>query len=328
MKRRSPFRIVRPSQTSHSARAHDEQAARGLRHAQDRHATAWPYPLSRSLTSGIAVLVIVATIPLALWGNTSPTARFFASQSGEQPGVVSFDAAASSDVDGNIRQYSWDFGDGNGGMGVQLSHSYAQEGTYTVTLVVVDNVGASDIASQQVIVRSESAVVTDSHTAKHSSSASAIGSGDAEEESGLPTPVLIAIGVGVVLWLLWSKGSLERMSPRSFEKRVASRFAQDGWHAQVTPRSSDGGYDVSLERRGVHAIAECKKWTRPVGVDVVRKVYGVLRSHTASKAYIVTTSRYTRGAKDFARGKRSLELVDGERLKRWLDTSQKLENVQ
>jgi hypothetical protein len=322
------FRLARTSSARYSASACVEVSARRLRQAQKRHAVAWIRRVIKPLTFCVAVPAIVAAIPLALWGNSAPSARFDASQFGEEPGLVSFDATSSSDVDGSISQFSWDFGDGSGGMGRRVSHSYAQKGTYTVTLVVVDNVGASDMADQQVIVRSGSGLGVVSRTVPHSSSASAVGSGDTEETSGVPTPVLVAIGACVLLWLLWSKGSLDRMTPRNFEKRVASRFEQDGWHARVTPRSSDGGYDISLERKSVHAIAECKKWTKPVGVDVIRKVYGVLRAHPASKAYIVTTSRYTRGAKDFARGKRSLELVDGERLKRWLDTSQKLENVQ
>jgi PKD repeat protein len=57
--------------------------------------------------------------------------------------AVVFDGSASFDPDGGvITQYDWDFGDGNTGIGVAPSHTYAADGSYTVTLTVVDDEGA------------------------------------------------------------------------------------------------------------------------------------------------------------------------------------------
>jgi len=57
--------------------------------------------------------------------------------------AVVFDGSASFDPDGGvITQYDWDFGDGNTGIGVAPSHTYAADGLYTVTLTVVDDEGA------------------------------------------------------------------------------------------------------------------------------------------------------------------------------------------
>ena len=53
--------------------------------------------------------------------------------------VVYFDGSASSDKDGQIIQYSWDFGDGGSGNGVNPSHVYGNPGTYKVTLTVTDD---------------------------------------------------------------------------------------------------------------------------------------------------------------------------------------------
>jgi PKD repeat protein len=62
----------------------------------------------------------------------------------------SFDGGASSDPDGMIEAYSWDFGDGTSGSGQSVVHTYAQAATYTVTLTVTDNSGATAAASQAV----------------------------------------------------------------------------------------------------------------------------------------------------------------------------------
>lgn len=50
-----------------------------------------------------------------------------------------FDGSQSSDKDGFITKYEWDFGDGNVAEGISVSHNYQKSGTYTVKLIVTDN---------------------------------------------------------------------------------------------------------------------------------------------------------------------------------------------
>lgn len=64
--------------------------------------------------------------------------------------VCTFDASGSSDPDGSIVDWSWDFGDGTTGSGVTFNHSYASSGAYLVTLTVTDDAGASASTSQSV----------------------------------------------------------------------------------------------------------------------------------------------------------------------------------
>ncbi|HEU69045.1 MAG TPA: PKD domain-containing protein, partial [Candidatus Acetothermia bacterium] len=65
---------------------------------------------------------------------------------------ITFDARASTDPDGTIVGYSWDFGDGATGTGSQIQKRYSAAGTYTVTLTVTDNRGAMDTTARTVTV--------------------------------------------------------------------------------------------------------------------------------------------------------------------------------
>ncbi len=82
-------------------------------------------------------------------GSTSvdpyPTAAISASPtSGEVELTVSFDAGLSSDEDGTIKEYSWDFADGDVGNGDIVSHEFVSSGIYEVSLNVKDDDGFSD----------------------------------------------------------------------------------------------------------------------------------------------------------------------------------------
>jgi PKD repeat protein len=73
--------------------------------------------------------------------NQPPTARPGGPYVSETP--VTFDGSASSDPENQLPlAYAWNFGDGTTGTGVNPTHTYAANGTYTVTLVVTDNLGA------------------------------------------------------------------------------------------------------------------------------------------------------------------------------------------
>ena len=85
------------------------------------------------------------------FGNAAPTAAFDAECSALS---CSFDATASIDVDGTIASYAWDFGDGNvtSGSSAGAVHSYGVSGSYTVTLIVTDDTGATATTSRAVTV--------------------------------------------------------------------------------------------------------------------------------------------------------------------------------
>jgi PKD repeat protein len=72
--------------------------------------------------------------------NTSPVANAGPDQLNLCEKTVQFNGAGSSDPDGSVVAYEWDFGDGTPvGVGPTPTHSYTAPGTYTVTLRVADD---------------------------------------------------------------------------------------------------------------------------------------------------------------------------------------------
>jgi len=103
-----------------------------------------------------ALLVLLLVQLIACGGtqlteNQSPVATILVAQTKMRaPVEVSFDGGASTDSDGQIVSYAWDFGDGSKGQGVKVQHLYAAGGVYTVTLTVTDDRGSRASASTQV----------------------------------------------------------------------------------------------------------------------------------------------------------------------------------
>jgi PKD repeat protein len=75
--------------------------------------------------------------------NQAPTAEANGPYTGTTGQAVTFSSAGSSDPDGSISSYQWNFGDGNTSTQANPTHTYASAGNYTVTLTVTDNDGAT-----------------------------------------------------------------------------------------------------------------------------------------------------------------------------------------
>ncbi len=85
--------------------------------------------------------------------NEPPSANLSLSPSTTAAGQpVRYDASSSTDPDGTIVGYSWDFGDGTSATGVIVGHTYNSDGTFTVTLTTTDDSGASSTIQQTIVV--------------------------------------------------------------------------------------------------------------------------------------------------------------------------------
>lgn len=86
-----------------------------------------------SAPTTVSVRVAFAQSPA---DNAAPVAHGTQTLSGR---TVTVDAATSTDADGTIATYMWDFGDGTVATGAQATHAYSGPGTFTINLVVEDN---------------------------------------------------------------------------------------------------------------------------------------------------------------------------------------------
>lgn len=117
--------------------------------AKDLGVTGWDRDYGYGLINAKAALDYIQSQPSV---NNPPVAEAGGPYTGIAGTAIAFDGSASSDYDGSIISYDWDFGDGTTGSGATLEHTYSTSGTYTATLTVTDNEGSvgTDTASVKV----------------------------------------------------------------------------------------------------------------------------------------------------------------------------------
>lgn len=99
---------------------------------------------STSVSRSMLFSIVIDPGVDATGSNEPPVAEFSTGCAGL---TCELDAALSFDLDDDPLSYSWDFGDGQTGVGVNPEHTYATPGTRTVTLTVDDGQGHTDQAT-------------------------------------------------------------------------------------------------------------------------------------------------------------------------------------
>ena len=121
----------------------------------------------------------------------------------------------------------------------------------------------------------------------------------------------------LIMQISGDKELLYSVSPREFEQIVERVFNDAGFETVLTPQTRDGGKDIIATKyvmgKPVVFYIECKRYGREqkVGVATVQRLYGVQTDDKINKAVLVTTSRFTSGARQFAeRQKTLIDLYD------------------
>lgn len=138
------YSVAKSSSSNYAAAFHDVTSGNNN---GETAASGWDY------TTGWGSVIVNQFSSLAgggSGGGGNPVASFTDSVSGL---TVNF-TNTSTDTGGTISSYAWTFGDGGTSTSASPSHTYTAAGTYTVTLKVTDNTGASNSTSKSVTVSS------------------------------------------------------------------------------------------------------------------------------------------------------------------------------
>jgi thermolysin len=103
-----------------------------------------------------------AAVCVGVSANLAPAAVPGGPYLGVSGALIEFDGTASRDPDGWITSYIWDFGDGAIAFGGMTYHVYQTEGTYQVTLLVIDNANVQSMATTTAEISPPSAVALSS----------------------------------------------------------------------------------------------------------------------------------------------------------------------
>ncbi|MGH8094174.1 MAG: restriction endonuclease [Chthoniobacterales bacterium] len=110
--------------------------------------------------------------------------------------------------------------------------------------------------------------------------------------------------------------SLRELPWKTFEDILGEAYRRQGYKVEETLcGGADGGVDLVLGKNGQIIVVQCKRWrgNKPVPVQVVRELYGVMVDQKASAAKVVATTNFTSDAVGFAKGK-PIELVNSKAL--------------
>ena len=112
-----------------------------------------PRTVSVTVPRQSLILANAFAVAAAAPANQPPTARFTVSPGTAQTGtLVTVDASASTDPEGDALTYEWSFGDTAAATGVTASHAYATAATFTLSLTVRDGRGGVGTATQPIVI--------------------------------------------------------------------------------------------------------------------------------------------------------------------------------
>lgn len=132
---------------------------------------------------------------------------------------------------------------------------------------------------------------------------------DEKPDTGLVEPVrntIVLINNDLLSIFKNDPDGIRKLDPFRFEELVADLFQNEGYEVVVTPPRADGGKDIYVYRKdpitNLVFLVECKRYVPPntVGVEIARQLYGIVQQERANGGIIVTTSYFTKPAKEFA----------------------------
>jgi restriction endonuclease Mrr len=114
------------------------------------------------------------------------------------------------------------------------------------------------------------------------------------------------------------RDSVSYMTGTQFENFMANVFDKKGYDVLTTPSSGDQGVDLLLTIDERKVAVQLKRYTGPVGNAAVQAVVAGMFHYKAKEAWVITTSTFTKSARQLAKSNR-VRLIDGRELEDWLN---------
>jgi hypothetical protein len=110
---------------------------------------------------------------------------------------------------------------------------------------------------------------------------------------------------------------INNLSGHDFEDLVEKLIKKLGFITEERKRSADGGIDIkAINEQAIlkgKYIIQCKRYNSTISESIIRDLYGVVTSERANKGILITNSKFSKQAKDFAENL-PIELIDGNEL--------------
>ncbi|HEX5429552.1 MAG TPA: restriction endonuclease [Patescibacteria group bacterium] len=162
--------------------------------------------------------------------------------------------------------------------------------------------------------------------------------------------VLVIVGIAAAIYLIYTELGrrhstrlflrnqkvpqiMKDLTPLSFEIWVRGLFINIGADAILSKRESKTGFDHGIDLvahyKGQKICIQCKKYfpNRLVDETILRDLYGAMEYGKYDKAVLVTTSSFTRRAREWAEKADDMILINGELLQKMRDNTGILINL-
>jgi PKD repeat protein len=200
--------------------------------------------------------------------------------------LCNVDGTASSDTDGTVQSWSWDFGDGQTTTGSTASHSYSTGGSYTITLTVTDNSSMTGSTTRPVTVVTPPAQI------------SFLGSDQFNGAGGSPSvhvPAAVAGGDGLILMMVQNNATLVPATPSGWTQlssAVKGSNLTTVWRKVAS--SSDAGAAVTPTVSGVgtgfRSAVTLLAYRGTSVVDPVSTYQSAVEGSTATASHVTPTA--------------------------------------
>ena len=208
--------------------------------------------------------------------------------------AVTLTAAGSTDPDGTITNWAWNFGDATTATGQSTNHTYTADGTYQITLTVTDNQGATATTTRTVTVTVTPPPVTDLAADTFSRTVSrawgTAPTGGSWTVTGSADRFAVAAGVGrqTVPVGQGADATLPAVQSSSAELRVAISWDRPASEARL--------YSTVIIRGGASGSYRATLNIEPTGVPRISLVRRVGSTDTTLKVADVPGTTMTPGA--------------------------------